>query len=81
MYEALMVDKSFDELVEEGLARAPKFQTPEWGEWLEEQKEAAWREGLRKFTTDEMLVALERERAGYDGLGELWGCTPISTQA
>jgi hypothetical protein len=66
--------------VEEELAHAPKIGTPEREGWLDSLRERAWSRGLRKFTTDELLLALERERAGYDGLGELWGCTPTQTQ-
>jgi hypothetical protein len=36
----------------------------------------------RDISTDEVLYALERDRAGYDGLGELWRSTSsILTQA
>jgi hypothetical protein len=66
--------------VEAEIARAPKRGTPERAAWVDNLREQAWKEGLRRFTTDELLVAMERERAGYDGLGELWGCTPTQTQ-
>jgi hypothetical protein len=65
----------------EWLKTAPKWGTPECKKALDEAREEEWRKGLRAFTTEEMLAALDRERAGYDGLGELWGCTPIRTQA
>jgi hypothetical protein len=66
--------------VEAELARVPERGTPEYDAWVDGLREQAWKDGLRRFTTDELLVAMERERAGYDGLGELWGCTPIQTQ-
>jgi hypothetical protein len=62
------------------LPNAPKRGTPEHQAWVDDLRERAWKGGLRRFTTDELLVAMERERAGYDGLGELWGCTPTQTQ-
>jgi hypothetical protein len=62
------------------LPKAPKRGTPEHLAWVEGLRERAWKDGLRPFTTDELLVAMERERAGYDGLAELWGCIPTPTQ-
>jgi hypothetical protein len=69
--------------VEAEIARAPKRGTPERAAWLDNLREQAFREGLRRdITTDEVLYALERDRAGYDGLGELWRSTSsILTQA
>jgi hypothetical protein len=61
-------------------AKVPERGTPEHIAWVEGLRQEEFRNGLRRFTTDELLVAMERERAGYDGLGELWGCTPIQTQ-
>jgi hypothetical protein len=66
--------------VEAELALAPEVGAPGWDEWVDDLRERAWKGGLRRFTIDELLVAMERERAGYDGLGELWGCTPTQTQ-
>jgi hypothetical protein len=66
--------------VEAEIARAPKRGTPEHDAWVDKLREQAWSKGLRRFTTDELLVAMERERAGYDGLSELWGCIPTQTQ-
>jgi hypothetical protein len=66
--------------VEAELAQVPDVGTPEYDAWVDGLREAEYRNGLRRFTTDELLVAMERERAGYDGLGELWGCTPTQTQ-
>lgn len=37
-----------------------------------EARNAAVRDGIKPYTVDEMLKALEEERAGYDGLGRLW---------
>jgi hypothetical protein len=65
--------------VEAEIARAPKRGTPERAAWVDKLREQAWKEGLRRFSGDEVLIAMERERAGYDGLGELWGCTPTPT--
>jgi hypothetical protein len=62
------------------LAAVPDRGRPEYDAWVEGLREQAWKEGLRRFSGDEVLVAMERERAGYDGLGELWGCVPIQTQ-
>jgi hypothetical protein len=50
--------------VEAEIARAPKRGTPERAAWVDNLREQAWKEGLRRFTTDELLVAMERERAG-----------------
>jgi hypothetical protein len=66
--------------VEAEVARAPKRGTPEYDAWVDKLREQAWSKGLRRFSGDEVLIAMERERAGYDGLGELWGCTPTQTQ-
>ncbi|MDR3172258.1 MAG: hypothetical protein LBU17_11670 [Treponema sp.] len=66
--------------VEAELARAPEVGAPGWDEWVDELRERAFSRGLRHFSGDEVLIAMERERAGYDGLGELWGCTPTQTQ-
>jgi hypothetical protein len=62
--------------VEAEIALAPELGTPEYDAWVDKLREQAFSKGLRRFTTDELLVAMERERAGYDGLGELWGCIP-----
>jgi hypothetical protein len=62
------------------LKTAPEYGTPAFSTWLDERFQAEKRNGLRAFTLDESLKAMERERAGYDGLGELWGCTHTSTQ-
>jgi hypothetical protein len=66
--------------VEAELANVPERGTPEYDAWVDGLREEEFRNGLRRFTTDELLVAMERERAGYDGLGELWGCVPMQTQ-
>jgi hypothetical protein len=59
---------------------SPDLGTPEYLVWVNELRERAWKEdGLRRFGGDEVLIAMERERAGYDGLGELWGCVPAPT--
>jgi hypothetical protein len=57
----------------------PPRGTPEHAKWVDDQITEA-RKHIRPFTTDELLKAMERERAGYNGLGELWGCVPTSTQ-
>jgi hypothetical protein len=61
------------------LPKAPKWGTPEHQAWVEDLRKRAWKGGLRRFSGDEVLIAMERERAGYDGLGELWGCVPAPT--
>jgi hypothetical protein len=50
---------------------------------LIECRNEAFRKGkLVSFTADEGVKALEEERAGYDGLGKLWGRSEAtSTQA
>jgi hypothetical protein len=67
--------------VEAEIARAPKHGTPEYDVWVDKLREQAFSKGLRRdISTDEVLYALERDRAGYDGLGELWRSTsPILT--
>jgi hypothetical protein len=70
----------FSPEVLEEMKNVPERGTPEYGEWLEEMRQAEFRNGLRAFTLDESLIALERERAGYNGLGELWGCVPTQTR-
>ncbi|MDR1785258.1 MAG: hypothetical protein LBR23_02160 [Spirochaetaceae bacterium] len=46
----------------------------ELAELLIKCRNSAFRKGeLQAFTVDEGLKALEEERAGYDGLGKLWG--------
>jgi hypothetical protein len=69
--------------VEAEIARAPSHGTPEYDVWVDKLREAEYRNGLRRdISVDEVLYALERDRAGYDGLGELWRSTsPILTQA
>jgi hypothetical protein len=69
--------------VEAESARAPEWGTPEHDAWLDNLREQAYSKGLRRdITTDEVLYALERDRAGYDGLGELWNSkSSILTQA
>jgi hypothetical protein len=57
-------------------ANTPEWGTPEHVAWVDALREEEFRNGLRRFGGDEVLVAMERERAGYDGLGELWGCVP-----
>jgi hypothetical protein len=66
--------------VVEALKNVPERGTPEHDAWAEGLRQSAFRNGLRSFTLDESLRAMERERAGYDGLGELWGCVPTQTQ-
>jgi hypothetical protein len=39
--------------------------------WVEMRNESV-RNGDRFYSTDELLRALELERAGYDGLGMVW---------
>jgi hypothetical protein len=64
-----------------GLKQAPADRTsPEYRAWLQSAYEAEKRNGLRSFTLDESLWAMERERAGYNGVGELWGTVPTRTQ-
>jgi hypothetical protein len=76
-----MTENTFEETAQDGLAEAPALGTAAWLDWVLELREQAWQEGMPHFTIDEGLRALERERAGYDGLGELWGCTPTSIRA
>jgi hypothetical protein len=67
--------------IEAEIVNAPAIGTPGRQAWVDKLRERAWKEdGLRPFTTDELLVAMERERAGYDGLRELWGCVPSPTR-
>jgi hypothetical protein len=66
--------------VEAEVARAPKRGTPEHWAWVDKLREQAFSKGLPAYTCEDVLRAMERERAGYDGLGELWGCTPTPTQ-
>jgi hypothetical protein len=69
--------------VEAELALAPEVGAPGWDEWVDKLREQAFSKGLRRdISTDEVLYALERDRAGYDGLGELWNSkASILTQA
>jgi hypothetical protein len=69
--------------VEAEIARAPEVGAPGWNAWVNALRERAFSKGLRRdISTDEVLYALERDRAGYDGLGELWKSTSsILTQA
>jgi hypothetical protein len=71
--------------VEAELARVQLLErgSPEYNAWVDGLREEAFNEGLRRdITVDEVLYALERDRAGYDGLGELWRSTSsILTQA
>jgi hypothetical protein len=76
----IRMDVDLKRQVEAEIARAPKRGTPEYDAWVNKLREQAWKEGSRRFSGDEVLIAMERERAGYDGLGELWGCTPTQTQ-
>jgi hypothetical protein len=66
--------------VEAELALAPEVGAPGWDEWVDKLREQAFSKGLPAYTCEDVLRAMERERAGYDGLGELWGCTPTQTQ-
>jgi hypothetical protein len=66
--------------VEAEIALAPNRGTPEYDAWVDKLREQAFSKGLPAYTCDDVLRAMERERAGYDGLGELWGCTPTQTQ-
>jgi hypothetical protein len=52
----------------------------ELGRLLIETNNEAMRDGQRPYSTDEILKAMELERAGYDGMGKLWRNEPISTQ-
>jgi hypothetical protein len=64
--------------VEAELARVQLLElgTPEYDAWVDGLREQAFSKGLRRdISTDEVLYALERDRAGYDGLGELWRST------
>jgi hypothetical protein len=42
------------------------------GKAFVEMNNASYRQGMRPSTEDDLLRALELERAGYDGLGQLW---------
>jgi hypothetical protein len=66
--------------VEEIRKTIPKWGTPECKKWIDNAREKAWKNGMPKFNGDDVLKAMERERAGYNGLGELWGSVPMSTQ-
>jgi hypothetical protein len=53
----------------------------ELGRQLIEIRNKAVEEGMKLYSADEILKAMEEERAGYDGLGRLWSNEkPISTQ-
>jgi hypothetical protein len=44
----------------------------EIGKAFIEAGNASAREGMKPCTIDDVLKAIELERAGYDGLGQLW---------
>jgi hypothetical protein len=46
-----------------------------------EMQNEAYRQGFTPHTEDEVLRAIELERAGYDGLGQLWGKEDMLIQA
>jgi hypothetical protein len=61
----------------DAVEKAPPFGTSEYQAWADALFEQE-RKTLPSWTLDESLRAMERERAGYNGLGELWGCTPVT---